>query len=392
MLSALRRGARLAFHVAAGAVAGLVFIAFVLPVERARGIVKRRRGVKPSVLWGPVPIPNIRYSALADRLYGYRSETLVYDVYTISARDDFDHVLDRWMRVPGLRTFVPYGAFLWAAVRFDIFGFFFDGGLLQATPFWRTELVLLRLAGKRIVVYPYGGDARLPSRTRAADRWNAYTDVPVGEEDRNEAVVMKHLTAFGRHANVILACNDLVEDLPRVDGVLRYPFDLHDWIPVETRDDGTVTVVHAANHRHYKGTRYVIEAVERLQAEGLPVELVLVEGMANAEARSLYERADIIASDFLIGGYALFAIEGMALGKPVLCYLPDRLKPFHPEWSDAPIVNASPDTLADRLRELVLDPKRRLTLGRAGPAYVRKNHSLESVGRDMDAVYRGLWR
>ena len=41
---------------------------------------------------------------------------------------------------------------------------------------------LLRLAGKKIVVYPYGSDARLASSTRALGRWNAYTDVPVGNE------------------------------------------------------------------------------------------------------------------------------------------------------------------------------------------------------------------
>ena len=197
VLTAFRRGARLALHSVAGVATGLVFVALIIPLERARGMLKRRRGAMPAILWGPVPIPNIRYSALADRLYGYRSETLVYDVYTISARDDFDHVLDRWMRVPGLRTLVPYGAFLWAAGRFDIFGFFFDGGLLQATPFWRTELALLRLAGKRIVVYPYGGDARLSSRTRAADRWNAYTDVPVGEmEKREEELINEYRQRF----------------------------------------------------------------------------------------------------------------------------------------------------------------------------------------------------
>ena len=53
-------------------------------------------------------------------------------------------------------------------LRYDIFCFYFDGGLLGETPFWRVELPLLRLAGKKIVVWPYGGDARLASRTRAA--------------------------------------------------------------------------------------------------------------------------------------------------------------------------------------------------------------------------------
>ncbi len=48
---------------------------------------------------------------------------------------------------------------------------------------------------------------------------------------------------------------------------------------------------------------------------------MLVQGMPNDEARATYQRADMIADQFLIGAYALFAIEGMALGKPVLCHL-----------------------------------------------------------------------
>ena len=57
----------------------------------------------------------------------------------------------------------------------------------------------------------------------------------------------------------------------------------------------------------------------------------------------------------------------MALGKPVLCFLNDRFRPFHPEWEECPIVNADPDTLTDELRELALDPARRRELGARGP-------------------------
>src|SRR5262249_56453568 len=88
--------------------------------------------------------------------------------------------------------------------------------------------------------------------------------------------------------------------------------------PAEETDDGVVTIVHSPNHRHYKGTRFLVDAVETLRREGLPVELVVVEGKPNAEAKREYARADLVADQFLIGAYALFAIEGMALSKPVV--------------------------------------------------------------------------
>jgi glycosyltransferase involved in cell wall biosynthesis len=78
----------------------------------------------------------------------------------------------------------------------------------------------------------------------------------------------------------------------------------------------------------------------------------------------------------------------MALGKPVICYLNDRFRPWHPEWRECPIVCASPETLAEALRTLVRDAALRDELGRQGPPYVEKYHSPESVGRDLADFYR----
>ena len=387
----MKAAARRALNVIAGVAAVAVYVIVVVPWSRIRRRSKRRRGELPAILWAPQPILNIRYSALAERRLGYRSDTLVYDVYRINTASQFDYVLARWRRTPVVRTLVPYAAFVWAGLRYDAFGFFFDGGLLWATPFWRAELVLLRLAGKIVVVYPYGSDARLASSTRMLGPWHAYTDVAPGAEDRDESVVRERRAAFAQYADLMLGCNDLAADLPRLDGILPYPFPCDEWTPVPEDDDGVVTIVHPANHRHYKGTRFLEHAVARLSAEGLPVELVLVEGLPNEEARAVYERADIVVSDLLIGGYALAAIEAMALGKPVVAYLPQRLRALHPEWSDAPIVDADPDTVADELRALVVDAELRRRLGTRGPGYVERVHGLDVVGKLMDRHYRRLW-
>ena len=54
-------------------------------------------------------------------------------------------------------------------------------------------------------------------------------------------------------------------------------------------------------------------------------------------------------------------------------------------------MNTNPDTIAENLRRLVLDPALRRKLGRRGPPYVHKYHSLEAVGRQMDENYRRMW-
>jgi hypothetical protein len=387
----VKRGVRRAAHAAALA-AMLALYPPVAIVGRLRTRRGRVRGRLPRILRGPVPIVSIHYAARADRLRDYTSETLVYRTYRIAARGQFDRDLTRLTRIPLFGQLVPYGVFLWSLARYDLYVFFFDGGLLGETSAWRLELLLLRLAGKRVILHPYGGDARLASVTRARGGWHAYSEIEPGHEDRDEAAVRERVRVLGRRADAILGSADLVEDLPRVDGIYRFPIDVDEWRPVDVEQSEVVRVLHAPNHPQYKGTRHVLAAVERLQEDGEPVELVLVQGLALDEARRLYERANVAVDQLLIGAYAQFAIECMALGRPVVCYLNPRFARHHPEWAEAPIVSATPDTVLDELRRLVRDPALREELGRRGPEYVRRHHSLEAVGAELDRVYRRVWR
>lgn len=99
--------------------------------------------------------------------------------------------------------------------------------------------------------------------------------------------------------------------------------DITDWVPVASTPGPTPIVIHAPSHRGAKGTAHILEAVDRLKAEGVAFEFVLVEKLSNTEARKLYERADLVVDQLLAGWYGGFAVEAMALGKPVICYLRD---------------------------------------------------------------------
>ncbi len=58
--------------------------------------------------------------------------------------------------------------------------------------------------------------------------------------------------------------------------------------------------------------------------EGLDADLVLVEGLHHDEAFERYREADIVVDQLNAGWYGLFAIECMALGKPVVTFLHDE--------------------------------------------------------------------
>jgi glycosyltransferase involved in cell wall biosynthesis len=122
------------------------------------------------------------------------------------------------------------------------------------------------------------------------------------------------------------------------------------------------------------------------------VELDLVEGVPHTEARERYRRADVVVDQLNAGWYGLFAIEAMALGKPVVSFLHDdaRLRTREAFGLDVPIVQATKETLTDALRPLVDAPAERRRLGTAGRAYVERVHDVDVLADRLLEIYARL--
>jgi glycosyltransferase involved in cell wall biosynthesis len=145
--------------------------------------------------------------------------------------------------------------------------------------------------------------------------------------------------------------------------------------------------VHAPSNREKKGTRFVIEACEQL-----PVELDIVEGVPHEEARARYARADIVVDQLNAGWHGVFALEAMALGKPVVAHLKQDVVERSAEGYGirVPIVPATKETLVEALRPLVEQPALRRELGAASRAYVEQVHNIDRVADRLVDVYRSL--
>ena len=104
--------------------------------------------------------------------------------------------------------------------------------------------------------------------------------------------------------------------------------------------------------------------------EGLDADLELVEGLHHDEAFERYRAADIVVDQLNAGWYGLFAIEAMALGKPVVTFLHDEAVRRTEEafGTRVPIVSATAETLREALRPLVCATQRGgVALGRRSP-------------------------
>jgi hypothetical protein len=353
--------------------------------------------------------------ARAERRLGCDSVswTFTQNVYAYPA----DRVLCRSSR-PLLRGFKRVAAVAGMLGRFDVVHFNFGesfaprriatqkpgrSGLLAAlyNRLWAGPLELADVAWARrfgavVAVTFQGDDARQGAFCRAhypvhfvhevaADY---YTD----ELDRHK---QDRIRFFDRHADLIYALNpDLLNVLPSRARFLAYAsVDPREWTPA-IRRDGAATeplMIHAPSHRAVKGTRYLLAAVERLKAEGVRFQFRLVEGMAHADARKLYESADLVVDQLLAGFYGAFAVELMALGKPVICQLNhaelSRLPPGMA--AEIPLVHADPSTIAQTLRELLTIRRHELRdIGARSRHYVEQWHDPLKIAAQVIADYR----
>jgi glycosyltransferase involved in cell wall biosynthesis len=88
-----------------------------------------------------------------------------------------------------------------------------------------------------------------------------------------------------------------------------------------------------------------------------------------------------------MGWYGMVAVEAMAMGKPVLCFIRDD---FERRLVDCPIVRCTKEDLPERLAELLADEPRRRALGEAGRRFVEREHAAPVIARRLLDLYRSI--
>jgi glycosyltransferase involved in cell wall biosynthesis len=256
------------------------------------------------------------------------------------------------------------------------------------------DLSLLKRMGKGIVMTYQGDDARqgdfLTSRYKIspADEAGYYTE-------KSDRFKRERIKIVDRYADAIFALNpDLLHVLPARARFMPYAhLDIAGTQPVPSSSRSVPIVVHAPSHRGVKGTRFVLDAVKRLKSEGIRLEFVLVEGVSHAEAMKLYADADILVDQLLVGWYGGLAVELMALGKPVVAYIREDDMGFIPSamHADLPVVNATPGSIYNVLRELLTARRHELgAIGVRSRQYVETWHDPIRVASLLKATYVGL--
>jgi glycosyltransferase involved in cell wall biosynthesis len=292
-----------------------------------------------------------------ERELGFESDVAVFSPSPYGYGYDID--LRAGVDQPVWRRLARRAAFLRRALdRYDVFHFNFGLTLLTVRlGLVRDELAWVKRRGKTIL-FTYQG-----------------SDVRPGDDPRSNSYLQRAAHRALRFADRVFYINpDLRHWLPGARFLPYANVDPKAFRPAAPPDGAELVIAHAPTDRRVKGTSHVIEAVDQLRREGVPIRLDLVEGTNRQEVFGRVAQADVLVDQLLIGWYGGVAVEAMALGRPVLAYIREEEPDDNPFRDSLPIVRTSPATLAADLRSLAADRERRHELGRAGRAFVEKHH------------------
>jgi glycosyltransferase involved in cell wall biosynthesis len=250
------------------------------------------------------------------------------------------------------------------------------------------DIKIFRFWGKKTMVIFTGCDIRLPGKVEKY-KWNPCrecTDIYknfVGCVLETKPDKIKNIED---KFDIIISADEAAGSLSREYTPTLFPVDIERFKYTGTNPGKKLRILHAPSHPEYKGTKYVIQAIEKLKTE-FDFDFSIIR---DVKAEVLYkeiEKADLIIDQMLVGFYGLFSIESMAMGKPVICYIRQDIADYLP--ADTPVINADPDTLFEVLKDILKAPEKLNNIGKISREYVEKYHDAKVIAKQYYELLDG---
>jgi len=318
----------------------------------------------------------------AQRELGYKSDVIIFN-NDFSARDcDKNLRLNEeksWFK----RTSRILGNFVFCLKNYDIFHFHYGKSLLP----YNLDLPILRLLGKKTIMQYWGTDViQFDIAVKRTEYSPEEIQEVFHEQDDNEK--RQKIAKMEKKVDVsVIGDYALLIYTPK-SKIIPIALDLKkiDFVGVEDKPH-KLKVLHAPSNRLVKGTDHILKVLHQLQADGLDFEIVLVENKSNQEALAMYKEADLLIDDIMQGPYGIFCLEGMAMGKPVMCHIDESLVSHYP---GLPIVNVNPRNLYDQVKKVLENLDFRQELAQKGRAYMEEHHDALKSAQQFVDLYKTL--
>lgn len=266
--------------------------------------------------------------------------------------------------------------------KHNVFIFHYGDTLL---PF-NLDLPILKLFGKKTIMRFVGSDIRsyevlATAASKAGLKYYTSKDRPdikekVGPLNRQRKRLMIRMVE--KYATHVISGLYFSQLLTRPYKRIPVPVDISN-IKYNNSPNQRPIVVHAPSDDAFKGTKYVLKAVEQLKSDGYDFDFCLFRNMSNTEVRRTLSEADIAVDQLFAFGAGMFALEAMAAGCAVLG---GNVPEFSGFPQELPIIHTDPDNVYQNLKMLLENAEMRRELGAKGRRYVEKYHDHRKIADD----------
>jgi glycosyltransferase involved in cell wall biosynthesis len=359
------------------------------------------------VLHGPVNVGNQPWAlSRAERRLGIASDLVVRS--------------GTWLNYPADRTLSPDGSsFSGIAARsvlfglgvpwkYDVLHFYFGQTFLSpGRSFFKNrvferivnycstiDLRVAKLLGRKRFMTLQGCDVRLAGEGNLRNDWtmcatgrcSLYQTCIEVLDARRRYTIGKVLPFFDR---VFYLNPELGHVVPEGQFLPYASVEIEKFDVKLPATEGRPRIVHAPSDGSIKGTAMILGALEQLKTR-YDFDLILVEKKTHEEALALYRSADIAIDQVLAGWYGGFAVEMMAMGKPVACYIREQDMKFVPPAmrDDMPILQIDPGRLVDDLAAILDRRAEWQDVGKRSRRYVEHWHNPDRIAQAMLDAYR----
>jgi glycosyltransferase involved in cell wall biosynthesis len=275
--------------------------------------------------------------------------------------------------------------------KFNTFHFYYGTSLFPL----RMDLPLYKLFGKKVIMEYLGTDCQLYEYSVKKYKWNNSSGQFINEElgKLHDKKITKRYLFEKKFIDQSFVCSPNFSEFVENSLVLPLAIDLtkYNYLPIKEKE--FIHILHAPTDKGFKGTSYIVDAVNRLIKEGHKIKLVLVENLSHDKLQEKYAECDIFIDQILAGWYGTASIEAMTAGRPVICFIRNSYFEYcNLNFKEVPIISANPDDIYEVLKNTIqLDRKTLNQIGQDSRKFVENYHDSKKVTKFLIEQYNEVW-
>jgi hypothetical protein len=276
--------------------------------------------------------------------------------------------------------------------EYDVWHFNFAETLF----FYPLCLLILKIYGKKIVVTFHGSDVETdldflkthPLIKNKKPVWPSYYKNFYQRSWWGKFLRRIRMKIMVKMADsVAISGPYLAHSVTHFDKIIGNAQNIDHISSFEAKKDGKITVLHAPSDPKIKGTSYIKSAFNNLSEIYPNVDFKVLEVLDRDQLLQEMANADIIVDQLLVGWYGVQALDGLTLGKTVMCFINPPYANLMNFDQEIPIINTNVFSFEQDLKDLI-DSKDINRFQTAGPTFIKKYFDQEIIADEYEAIYR----